>query len=80
MENVYRNFVTIELVNKCIRDTICGKAAGPDNLTSKHILHARPYVVMLLCDLYRVMIETGYVPDNFGKELLFPLLRILLKI
>jgi hypothetical protein len=73
--NNFGDSVTVELVDECIRSMKLGKAAGPDNLTSEHIVHAHPYLVMLLCDLYQVLAEIGYVPDEFGQGTIIPLVK-----
>jgi len=75
VQNTCPDFITVELVDRCIRQMKRGKAAGPDNLTAEHIIYAHPCVVILLCDLFQAMIESGYVPDDFGKGIIIPLVK-----
>ena len=75
VQNTCPDFITVELVDRCIRQMKRGKAAGPDNLTAEHVIYAHPCVVILLCDLFQAMIESGYVPDDFGKGIIIPLVK-----
>jgi len=36
---------------------------------------AHQYLVVLLCDLYRFMANTGFVSDAFGRGLIIPLVK-----
>ena len=51
------------------------KTGGQDELAAEHLVYAHPYIVVLLCDLYRFMADTGFVPDAFGRGLIIPLVK-----
>jgi len=50
MDNLYNpyGYVTVEMVDTCIKNLKRGKAAGLDGLTTEHIINSHPIVVVLL--------------------------------
>jgi hypothetical protein len=52
-----------------------GKACGPDGLCSASLLFAHPKLVMLLCNLFRSIALHSFVPANFGKGFIVPLVK-----
>ena len=56
--------VSVELIDKCIRDMKKGKAC--DDLSAEHLLYAHPYLVVHLNILFKAILLHGSVPDNFG--------------
>jgi len=67
---------TVELVDSCIRRLKRGKAAGHDELTVEHLVHAHPILVVLLSLLFNIIILHGIVPLDFGKGIIIvPLIK-----
>lgn len=66
---------TVELVDNCICKLKLYQAAGPDELSAEHILNAHPLVIVYLCLLFRDIAMHGYVPDQFSKGVIVPLLK-----
>jgi len=75
--SLFMDLVNVEVVDKCLRDMKLGKTGSQDELTAEHLVYAHPYLVVLLCDLYRFMADrpTGFVPDAFGRGLIIPLVK-----
>ena len=69
------SLITVELIDKCIHKLKLGKACGPDNLSSEHLLNSHPALVVHLCLLFRGMASHGFVPNEFGKGIIIPLLK-----
>lgn len=69
------SYFTVELIDSCIRKLKAGKAAGPDELMTEHLLNAHPAVVIHLCLLFRNMSVHGFVPHDFGVGIIVPLLK-----
>ena len=85
-ETFWRNFSTYPSNNTCrflttsnvfnaIHKLQRGKAAGYDGITAEHLLFGHSSTVDVLTVLFNACISNGYVPDGFGKGLLFPLLK-----
>ena len=51
-----------------------GKAAGCDGIETEHMVHAHPILVSILSALFNSMLH-GYVPDNFGRAIIIPLIK-----
>jgi len=68
--------LSVEDVDYVIRNIMkCGKAAGADNLTLEHIIYSHPSIVLHLCNLFNLMLKHGYVPDQFGRGIVIPLVK-----
>jgi len=52
-----------------------GKSAGQDNVTAEHLIFAHPCLCAALKLLFNLMLKYGFVPDDFGKGILIPLLK-----
>ena len=52
-----------------------GKSAGQDNVTAEHLFYTHPCLCASLKLLFNLMIKYGFVPDDFGKGLLIPILK-----
>jgi hypothetical protein len=52
-----------------------GKAASSDNLTLEHVIYSHPSVVLHLCRLFNLMLKHGYVPNQFGRGIIIPLVK-----
>ena len=53
----------------------CGKAAGYDNLTLEHIVNSHPSLICHLCKLFDLMFKHCYVPNDFGRGIVIPLIK-----
>ncbi|MFI5407479.1 MAG: hypothetical protein ACHQ1D_13325, partial [Nitrososphaerales archaeon] len=73
--NPIDDLVTVQLVDSCIHKLKQGKASGLDDIYAEHLLNAHPILVVLLCRLFRDMLVHGYVPDDFGKGVIIPILK-----
>ena len=67
--------IDVELIDKCLRNMKRGKASGPDGLCCESLLYAHPKLISLLCSLFRSMSLHHYVPTNFGKGIIVPLVK-----
>jgi len=68
--------LSVEDVDYVIRNNMkCGKAAGADNLTLEHIIYSHPSIILHLRKLFNLMLKHGYVPDQFGRGIVIPLVK-----
>ena len=75
-DNIKNYLVSIELVDASIFKLKTGKAASLDRLTSEHLKHCHPIIVMILTKLFNLMLLFEYVPDSFGKSILVPIPKL----
>ena len=52
-----------------------GKASGPDELSAEHLVNAHPLLIIHLGLLFRDMAVHGYVPNDFGKGVIVPIIK-----
>ncbi len=69
------DLLTTEMVGAALGKLKKGKAVGVDNVSVEHLIHAHPCLVVSLKILFNLMIINGFVPDDFGKGILIPLLK-----
>ena len=74
-ESYVYDMIDVELIDKCLRNMKRGKASGPDGLCCESLLYAHPKLISLLCSLFRSMSLHCYVPTNFGKGIIVPLVK-----
>src|SRR5437870_2540023 len=67
--------ITVQLVDRCIHKLKLGKANGPDGLSAENLINAHPLLVVNLSLLFHSMAKHGYVPIDFGKGIIVPLLK-----
>ena len=68
--------LSVEEVDTVIRSAMKrGKAAGVDNISLEHILNSHPSLVCNLCRLFNLMLMHSYVPNDFGRGIIIPLLK-----
>ena len=67
--------LSVEDVDKCMRQLKPGKAAGADGLMSEHFLNAHPIVVIELTHFFNALIKHCYVPNSFGLGIVIPLVK-----
>jgi len=68
-------WITVDLVDKCVRDMKLGKAAGIDGIEAEHLRYAHPRICVILALLYNAMIIHGVVPSMFGLGIVVPLIK-----
>jgi hypothetical protein len=66
--------ITVELVDKNIRSLKIVKTCGSDGLNAEHLIYAH-VIVVLLTHLFRSMALHSFVPSDFGKGLIVPLIK-----
>jgi len=69
------HWITVELIDKSIRNTKLGKAAGFDGIEAEHLRYAHPKICVMLSLLFNVMIIHGVVPSTFGLGITVTLLK-----
>ena len=52
-----------------------GKAAGYDNLSLEHLIFCHPSLVYHLCRLFNLCLKHSYVPSEFGRGIVIPLVK-----
>jgi len=67
--------VTVELIDKCVKDLKIGKACGPDDLGAEHLLCAHPALIMHLQNLFKLILCHSIVPNSFGVGITIPLVK-----
>jgi len=65
--------ISVEVVDRCIRDLKLGKACGPDDLCAQHLRYSHPLIVVMLKSLFKSILLHGFVPDKFGTGISIPL-------
>ena len=71
----FDNVFSIEAIDRCLQKVKFGKAAGPDGLSTEHLVHAHPALIMHLSLLFKGMARHKIVPDSFGVGVIIPLLN-----
>ena len=68
--------LSVETVDKVVFSQMkSGKAAGYDNLSLEHIIHSHPSLICHLCKLFNMMLKHRYVPSEFGRGIIIPLVK-----
>lgn len=67
--------VTVETVDKCIKQLHKGRASGLDDLSAEHLLHAHPSLVVHLTMLFNNMFNHAFVPEEFGSGVIIPIIK-----
>ena len=67
--------ITVESIDRCIRGLKLGKACGPDDLCSEHLIYAHPSLTLHFMTLFRLMSMHAYVPNGFGVGISIPLIK-----
>ena len=52
-----------------------GNAVGADGISAENLHHAHPCLIVILKLLFNSMLKYGFVPDDFGKSILIPLIK-----
>ena len=74
--NVNQWACCVDDIESIIHDNMkYGKAAGCDGLTLEHITYGHPSIILHLCKLFNLMMVHGYVPDQFGRGIVIPLVK-----
>ena len=67
--------VTPQMVSAAIKKLKTGKSCGNDGLAAEHYKHADARVSVLLSIFYTCAISHGYLPDDFMKTVIVPLVK-----
>jgi len=52
-----------------------GKAGGPDNLCTEHLIFSHPSLIIHLKVLFKLILVHGFVPRYFGNGISIPLIK-----
>ena len=63
----------VELVESLVSKMKNGKAAGLDELTSEHLKHSHPILIVILRKLFNLFVLTGHIPNKFGASYTIPI-------
>ena len=69
------NSINESIIENSIKNMKLGKAAGRDNITVEHLLHAHSYILVLLRVLFKCCLVHGIVPSDFGLGIIIPLVK-----
>ena len=65
--------ISVRTVDEAVNKIDSNKAPGFDQITIEHIAFAHPSVIIILTRLFNIMINTGFVPDDFGIGVTTPI-------
>jgi len=65
----------MEDVDNAVRSLKFGKASGADGITTQHLRHAHFSIVLHLKQMFHLILLHRYVPDEFGRSIIVPLLN-----
>ena len=68
-------FFNIEDVEKAVGSLKFGKASGADGITTEHLRYAHPSIVFHLKSLFNLILLHSYVPNDFGRGIIVPLVK-----
>ena len=71
-----KNLFDVEQITKIISFMKLGKSPGIDGITLEHLIHSHYYVFVMITFLCNLMIISGYVPNEFGCGLTYPIPKI----
>lgn len=63
----------VQLISKIVSDMSDGKAAGLDELSVEHLKHCHPIAIIILCKLFNLFVQVGYLPCSFGTSYTVPI-------
>jgi len=67
------NQFDVSLISDLVAKMKRGKAAGLDELTCEHLQFSHPIVIVILCKLFNVFLNTGHIPSSFGRSYTVPI-------
>ena len=73
--NVHNLQITPCMVQNAIDTLKCGKSCGNDGLSAEHFKYADVCVTVLLSIFYTGAIRHGYLPGDFMKTIIIPLVK-----
>ena len=65
--------VSLEEINKGIKQLKLSKSAGPDNYLNEYFIHGNTVLIPHLQSLFNVIFKTGYFPETWSEGYIFPL-------
>lgn len=69
------NLFDVQDVEAALNRLKNGKACGIDDISKEHIVYAHPALIIHLKLLFNLIYNHGFVPDNFGKGITFPIIK-----
>jgi hypothetical protein len=69
------SFITVDLIDSCLRNLHLHKASGPDNLVAEHLVYSHPSLIIHIKLLFSLFVSHGHVPDDFGRGIIVPLVK-----
>ena len=67
--------ITHCMVQNAIDTLACGKSCGNDGLSAEHFRHADGSITVLFSIFYTGAIRHGYLPGDFMKTMIIPLVK-----
>ena len=67
--------LSVEQVDKAVRNLELGKACGPDNLSAEHLMYAHPSLIIHMRLLFHMFLVNAVVPGKFGEGFIIPLVK-----
>ena len=64
--------LSVEQVDKAVRNLEFGKACGPDNLSAEHLMYAHPSLIIHMRLLFHMFLVNAVVPEKFGEGFIIP--------
>ena len=68
-------WISFDLVDKCVRGMKLGKAPGIDGIEAEHLWYAHPRICVILAILFNAMIIHGVVPSMGQLGIVVPLIK-----
>ena len=59
--------VSLEEINKGIKQLKLSKSAGPDNYLNEYFIHGNTVLIPYLQSLFNVIFKTGYFPETWSE-------------
>jgi len=65
----------LDMIEQSVKLLKLNKAAGHDGIVSEHIIHGHPALLVHFKLLFNMILKTGYVPNDFGKGVVIPIIK-----
>ena len=67
--------VTVGQVKMAVKELKKGRCAGPDNISSEHLIYAHAKLYVLLSIVFNAGIIHGYLPDELMRTIIVPIIK-----
>ena len=68
--------IDTELISNVIFRLHSGKAADIAGLTAEHVTHCHPSLSLVLCRLFKLIVQHEYVPSRFRRSCIVPVPKV----